>query len=410
MEALQVSILIIGDEILDGLIADANGPYISKFLSLFGSQVIEKVEVRDDKNLIKEALEFLLSFSQGVFVCGGLGPTEDDVTREAISEYLGVDPVFREDIWADIKEKLLRRGREPLSSHRKMAYVPRKAVVFLNPVGLAPAFVCEYEGKFIAVFPGVPRELKALFPKVCSFLFMRGGGKMIKVFKTVGLKESEVNERIREVLAGINVKWGTLIKDGEIWINVKAEKDALELVSKRLKSAFGLFIYGEDEDTLEALIGRLLKERGMSLSVAESCTGGLLANLITNVSGSSDYFKGGVVSYLEETKHKVLGVKWEDIKRYTVYSHEVARQMAEGVRRLMGSSVSISTTGVAGPTGGTEDNPVGTVYIGIATPEFVKSFRFNFNYDRLGNKMAFAKMALDILRRYLLADETVCGR
>lgn len=407
---MQIGVLVIGDEIVDGIIEDTNGPYISRFLSMFGLQVVEKIEVRDDEKLIKEALNFLATVCSGVFVCGGLGPTEDDRTREAVSAFLRKKLIFDEKTWENIKRKLAERGREPLPTHKRMAYIPEEAVVFQNPVGLAPAFLCEKGEKFVAALPGVPRELKALLPEVCKHLFMKKGDEMLKIFKTVGLKESQVNELAREALAGLNVKWGTVLKDAEVWINVKLNRKELELVSSRLKEVFGLYLYGEDEETLEALVGKLLKQEGLTLSVAESCTGGLLANLITNVSGSSDYFKGGVVSYLEEIKAKVLKVREEDIEKYTVYSHEVAKQMAEGVRELMESDIALSTTGIAGPTGGTPENPVGTVYIGISSREgFTRTFRFNFNYDRLGNKMAFAKAALDILRRYLVKDASVRG-
>ncbi len=406
---MQVGVLIIGDEILDGLIEDSNGPYISRFLSMFGSEVMEKIEVRDDEKLILESLNFLISFCEGVFLCGGLGPTEDDKTREAIASFTNRKLVFDEKVWNYIETKLKERGREPLPAHKKMAYVPEGAVIFENSVGLAPAFLCEKEGKFIIALPGVPQELKTFLPQICNYLFMKRGDKMLKIFKTFGLKESQVNELAKKALSGLDIKWGTILKDSEVWINVKLDKNDLDLVNSRLKETFGLYLYGEDDETLEGLIGKLLKKEGLTLSVAESCTGGLLSNLITNISGSSDYFKGGVVSYLEEIKNRVLQVKEEDIKKYTVYSHEVAKQMAEGVRKLMNSDISLSTTGIAGPTGGTPENPVGTVYVGISTNEFTRSFRFNFNYDRLGNKMAFAKAALDILRRYLIKDASVCS-
>lgn len=176
------------------------------------------------------------------------------------------------------------------------------------------------------------------------------------------------------------------------------------MIEKQVRKAFGNDLFGIDDETLEVVVGKLLRGKGLSLATAESCTGGLLANLITNVSGSSDYFRGGVVAYLEDVKASVLGVSWDSIKKFTVYSHEVAKEMAQGVRLLIKSDIGLSTTGIAGPTGGTPEKPVGLVYVGLATKEGVESFEFKFNFDRVGNKKAFAKAALDVLRRYLIEN------
>jgi nicotinamide-nucleotide amidase len=255
----------------------------------------------------------------------------------------------------------------------------------------------------VVALPGVPRELRELSSLVLQRLV--GEKKMaglVKIFKVFGLKESEVNALAKEILTAFSVKWGTVIKDGEVWVRVKADPSQMELIEKQVRKALGDNLFGVDDETLEVVVGRLLREKGLSLATAESCTGGLLANYITNVSGSSDYFRGGVVAYLEEIKASVLGVSWDSIRRFTVYSHEVAQEMAQGVRELMKSDIGLSTTGIAGPTGGTPEKPVGLVYVGLATKEGINSFEFRFNFDRIGNKRAFAKAALDVLRRHLI--------
>ncbi len=388
---------------MDGIIPNTNAEYIKRELQNWGIAVAETAEVRDDLEMIAHTLDFLFLFSNCVIVCGGLGPTEDDVTREAVAKALGVRLVFNEDLWSLIKSRIESRGRGIRKEHEKMAFVYEEGGYIENPVGLAPALWVRKGERLVLLLPGVPEELRQLLPLAVKSLFKaRGDGMEFRIFKTVGLRESDVNSAAREALSGLDVRWGTVIRDGEVWLNVKAGSGIMEMVEKRLREALGENLYGCDEETLEALVGKMLREKGLTLSTAESCTGGLLANLITNISGSSDYFKGGVVSYLEEVKVKLLGVSWESVKEHTVYSHEVAKEMALGVKRLTGSDVSLSTTGIAGPTGELPGKPVGIVYVGLAHDSEVESFEFRFNYDRKGNKMAFAKAALDVLRRYLL--------
>lgn len=396
---MRVSLLFVGDEVVDGLVENTNASFMKSFLASVGVKVEDVVEVRDDVSMISELLRFLSNYADGVFVCGGLGPTEDDRTREAVADFLGRKLVFVEEIWRDIRSKFEARGREPREEHKRMALIPEGARYVLSSRGLAPAFWVR-DKILLAAFPGVPWELKELFPKVVGELCVMGSD-FFKVYKTFGLKESEVNTLVKEALGTLGVRWGTVIRDAEVWVNVKGNAKLEGLVDSVLRRALGENLFGMDDEELSRVVGRLLEERGLTLAVAESCTGGLLAHLVTNVSGSSEYFRGGVVAYLEEIKEKLLGVDKKDIENYTVYSHEVAQQMAEGVRKLLGSQVGLSTTGIAGPTGALPGKPVGLVYVGVSIDGRVDSFEFRFSYDRLGNKMAFAKAALDVLRRRL---------
>ncbi|BAT71324.1 competence/damage-inducible protein CinA [Thermosulfidibacter takaii ABI70S6] len=402
---MKSALLFVGDEVVEGLIENTNALFLKDLLNNWGVEVDEVVEVRDDLKLIKEALNYLLAFYDLVFVCGGLGPTEDDLTRKALSEALRLPLQFEGSLWDRIRSVLYKRGVVVREEHKRMAYIPEGADYIENPVGLAPALVIRKDKKVVVALPGVPRELKEL-----SFLVLQklvGEKKMdqlVRVFKIFGLKESEVNSLVKEIFTTFFVKWGTVIKDGEVWLRVKADPSQIELIEKQVRKAFGNDLFGIDDETLEVVVGKLLRGKGLSLATAESCTGGLLANLITNVSGSSDYFRGGVVAYLEDVKASVLGVSWDSIKKFTVYSHEVAKEMAQGVRLLIKSDIGLSTTGIAGPTGGTPEKPVGLVYVGLATKEGVESFEFKFNFDRVGNKKAFAKAALDVLRRYLIEN------
>ena len=407
---MKAALLFVGDEVVDGLIENTNASFLVPFLASFGVDVDYVMEVRDELQMVRAALVFLKEFAQLVVVCGGLGPTEDGITRQAIAASLGRRLIFDEGLWTKIEGVLKRRGSVLREEHRRMAYVVEGGEYVDNPVGLAPALVVRERDRFVVALPGVPRELEELSKLVFPQLVGSGERAMeVMRFRLFGLKESEVNARAKEVLSGFAVRWGTVIRDGEVWLNVKVDPSQKDIVRAQVERVFGESLFGMNDDSLEVVVGRLLKEKGLSLAVAESCTGGLLANLITNVSGSSDYFKGGVVAYLEEVKAEVLGVSWEAIRKFTVYSHEVAKEMAEGVRRLLKSDVGLSTTGIAGPTGGTPEKPVGTVYVGFAFKDKVDSFEFRFNYDRIGNKIAFAKAALDVLRRYLEKDKGLCS-
>ena len=399
---MRFSLLFVGDEVVEGLVENTNLSVARAELALWGISVDEVMEVRDDDSMIAEALRFLLSYSQGVLVSGGLGPTEDDLTREAVAGALNRRLVFVKEIWEDIEAKLRARGVPVREGHRKMALIPDGARYVLNPVGLAPAFWIDVEGKVVVALPAVPWEFRVLLRQVLPLVSREGETMVRRVFKFFGVKESELNSVARELLSPYPVKWGTVVDCGEVWLNVKGEPKVLEQIDRILRRRFGELMFGTDDDTLGSVVGGLLREAGLTLSVAESCTGGLLASMVTDVSGSSDYFRGGVVAYLEEVKASVLGVSWDSIRSYTVYSHQVAKEMASGVRALMGSDIGLSTTGIAGPTGGTPDKPVGLVYVGFATDDSLQSFEYRYSYDRIGNKRAFAKSALDVLRRYLL--------
>ncbi len=400
--SMRVSLLFVGDELVDGLIENTNASWAKARLQLLGVGLCEMAEVRDDPSMIAALLDYMLDVSDVVVISGGLGPTEDDVTREAVSKALGRDLVFDEELWAGIEERLRQRGVAVKEGHRRMAMVVEGAKVVENPVGLAPGQILERGSKAVVLIPAPPAEFQAVFDLALERLGLKGDGVRLKVYKLFGLKESEVNARLKDLLKAFPLRWGTVIDAGEVWINLKCPVELEERVEGILKSAFGEDLFGVGDETLPVVVGRLLREKGLSLSVAESCTGGLLASMITDVSGSSDYFAGGVVSYLERVKEAVLGVDPEVIRKHTVYSHEVARQMAEGVRRLMNTDLALATTGIAGPTGGTPEKPVGLVYVGLAHPKGVESFEFFYGYDRVGNKRAFAKSALDVLRRFLL--------
>ncbi|MGB9668540.1 MAG: CinA family nicotinamide mononucleotide deamidase-related protein [Thermosulfidibacteraceae bacterium] len=404
---LKFAIVAIGSEILDGIVEERNSRRIAEFLSNYNCEYFEKVEVRDDIDQILAVFELLTNFVDVVITTGGLGPTEDDLTREAISKFLKIPLKFNEEIWVNIVAKIEKRGRTPRESHKRMAYLPEGAIILDNPLGLANGFVVKSKPVFVAL-PGVPREMEVMLEGIPSIIGLERSDRKTRLIKVIGLRESEVNEVVRDIVKPFAIKWGSVIKEPEVWIRLEGESKVIDVVRNVLKEALGENVYGEDEDTLESVIGNLLNTLGLTVATCESATGGLIANLITDVSGSSNYFKGSIVAYTEEVKVNVVGVPVEMIERHSVYSYEVARIMARRVREIFKADIGISSTGIAGPTGGSEENPVGRIYIGLSMGDRDESYSFDFHYDRIKNKLSFAKTALDLLRRRLIAKSFSC--
>ncbi len=402
---MKAGLLIIGDEILSGKTVDTNSAYLGQKLTEAGFIVKKKLTVGDDKNEIKKAFRELMKDEdiKIILTTGGLGPTKDDLTKGAITEYLGLKLIYRDEIYEKIKERFEKRGLKCPDINRSQAYIPEGAKILENELGTAPGLIIEKEGKIVIMMPGVPKEMKNMFEKEgLTYLIQKLKPKKkiySKILRTTGIPESEIQEKLRdfEGLAYLPKFTGVDIK-----VSAISEKELNEKVEK-IKEILGNYIYGEDEQKLEEVIGKLLKERGLKIGVAESCTGGLIKDRITDVPGSSNYFMGGVVAYSNEMKMKVLGVREESLMKWGAVSEQVAIEMAEGVKKVADADIGLSTTGIAGPTGATPTKPVGLVYIGIATPDYSKAYKYIFSGDRRMIKEKAAQEALNILRLYLLS-------
>ncbi len=402
---MKAGLLIIGDEILSGKTVDTNSAYLGQKLTEAGFIVKKKLTVGDDKNEIKKAFRELMKDEdiKIILTTGGLGPTKDEITKGAITEYLGLKLIYRDEIYEKIKERFEKRGLKCPDINRSQAYIPEGAKILENELGTAPGLIIEKEGKIVIMMPGVPKEMKNMFEKEgLTYLIQKLKPKKkiySKILRTTGIPESEIQEKLRdfEGLAYLPKFTGVDIK-----VSAISEKELNEKVEK-IKEILGNYIYGEDEQKLEEVIGKLLKERGLKIGVAESCTGGLIKDRITDVPGSSNYFMGGVVAYSNEMKMKVLGVREESLMKWGAVSEQVAIEMAEGVKKVADADIGLSTTGIAGPTGATPTKPVGLVYIGIATPDYSKAYKYIFSGDRRMIKEKAAQEALNILRLYLLS-------
>jgi nicotinamide-nucleotide amidase len=413
---MLAEILATGEEIRTGALVDTNSAHIARALEAAGVEVVRLGAVGDDLPRLKAVLVEIGARAEAAVVTGGLGPTVDDLSAQAAAEAAGLDLVQDPAALAAIEEFYRRRNRSLNPSVRKQALLPRGAEMLANSVGTAPGFSLRLGGCRFFFLPGVPAEMKRMLAEhvLPGIERMRGAGRehrLVRTFSCFGLSESLTGERVDALGHRFpGVKLGLRAKFPEVQVKLytsDAQEDAalarLDAASAWVRERLGQMLFSETGEPMEAVVGSLLRDRRASVAAAESCTGGLLASLLTDVPGSSDYFLMSLVAYANEAKLAVLSVTPETLAQQGAVHEETAREMAAGARRIAGSSYAVATTGIAGPGGGAPEKPVGTVCIGLATPEAVFGYRFHFNYGRRAmNKQAFAMQALDLLRRELL--------
>lgn len=414
---MLAEIISVGSELTLGQLADANAPYLAAQLSCLGIEVKRVTAIGDELETLSEVVEQALGRAQIVIVTGGLGPTPDDITREAIAKALGVPLIEHPEIAAKLCERIARHKGHIGMSTMKQALLPATAKPIPNPVGSAPGILAEVNGKLLIAMPGVPSEMKAMFETHVRDELERWLGErkpiiVTRVLRCFGLGESALTERISDVAVSCaSVSMGSLIMGGEVWIRITAkattQPEAIQLiedVERQVRERIGDYIFGVDDELLEGVVGKLLKERGWMIAIAESCTGGLVTDSLTNIPGSSSYVKGGIVAYTEEAKQKLLGISPDTLSLHGAVSEQCAIEMAQGVRRLLGAEIGASVTGIAGPTGGTPEKPVGTVFIAVADELGCICERYLFGGDRRSIKERACKALLNLVRKRLLGS------
>jgi len=411
---LKCEIMTIGTELLLGLINDSNAPYIARKLAEIGIISSKKSSAIDDVDVISEQIKTAVKQNDILIITGGLGSTHDDLTREALAKALSKELVFQPKIAASIEQKVKCLERPVSGLIQKQAYLPEGSEPIMPAIGTAPGIRFERNRKAIFALPGVFSEMKLMLEEeVIPFLKNRLPKKrkivLIRAIKTAGEGELLIEERIKEIIDKYsNPSISILPYPGEVHLQIVAEgyqnetKALVARVEGELGESLGNLVYGYDEDTLEKVAGDLLKKHELKISLVESCTGGMLSNRMTNTPGSSAYFWGGVVAYSNEIKRKLIGVSGQDLLKHGAVSAQVALAMAEGGRHLMQTDVSLSVTGIAGPTGETEGKPVGLVFIGLAWREGSFCERFQFFGTREEIKTKASQAALNLLRLFLL--------
>ena len=377
----SAEIITVGTELLLGHVVDTNTSLIARALADIGIDVYRQTSVGDNQERIASAVREALARADVVLCAGGLGPTVDDLTRAAVACAVGQPLELCQDALQKLKQYFASLGR-PLSDNNALqAYAPRGALLLDNPLGTAPGFISETGGRAVIVMPGVPRELAAMLrdqaiPWIVE-KFTAAERLITRVFKTIGVPESEVDKRIDDLFrAGVNPSIAVLAHDGQVDVKVTAKaatvQEARALIGElepELRARLGSCIYAVDGGGIEEVLGSKLRERGWSIATAESCTGGLIAAMLTSVAGSSDYFRGGAVTYSNTAKTELLGVSPATLQRHGAVSAQTAAQMAQGARARFSADIGLSVTGIAGPGGGTAEKPVGLVYVGFASSE-----------------------------------------
>lgn len=412
---MTATLLAIGDELLIGQVVNTNAAWLGQRLSDLGVPVRRELCVGDRDADIRAALDLALSDSDVVLVSGGLGPTHDDLTRDTVAAYFGVPLLHDPSVMAAIEERFARRGRTLPERNRVQAQVPEGFAVLPNAHGTAPGLMHTFERdgqpRWLVLMPGVPAELKHLFNTFVAPTIEAVPGREAIVHRTLltaGVGESHLAEQVGDLTGWLDDRTtlAFLPSAGTVRMRIsargsdRAETEArAERFAAFLRERAGNAFYGEGEQTLEAAVGERLNAAGATVAVAESCTGGLLLDRLTDVPGSSAYVVGGVVAYCNRVKIGLLGVPEEVLETHGAVSEPVARAMAAGVRERLGATFGVATTGVAGPGGGTDEKPVGTVWIALATPNGTVAQCFRFVDDRRRNKTLTATTALDWLRR-----------
>ncbi len=405
---MRASIIAIGSELVEGITPDTNSEYLRDRLEKIGYSIVRMSKVDDILESIKSEVEISLKDSDLVITTGGLGPTEDDLTREAVSKALRLPLRFDGELHGKIVEKLKEKLERVPMSIEKEAMVIEGARVLENDVGSAPGQLLDLDGKRILLLPGPPPEMRNVFEKAIEHL-ERGKGIFKKVLKFFGVRESILEDSLKGILYSNDKVKVALQADYVKGITIRLiaperlKDDVLKIVEKIKKTKFLEDLYGEDDETMEEIVFRLLESSNLTLSVAESCTGGMLSSTIVNVPGVSKIFKGGIIAYENSVKVHVLKVERRTLEEHGAVSYECVREMAEGVKDLLGSDVSIAVSGIAGPGGGSEEKPVGTVFIDTFGPWGHDVRKFNFGYgDRNTIRGRSVMTALDMLRRKLL--------
>jgi nicotinamide-nucleotide amidase len=412
---MKAEILAVGTELLLGDIVNTNAQYLANELAHMGFSVLHQSVVGDNPERLRSAVKQALSRSDMLITTGGLGPTDDDITRETVAEVLGIELELNEKGLRSIEEFFKKSGRKMTENNKKQVMLPRGCIVLDNDWGTAPGCIIEKDGKTVVMLPGPPREMKPLFEYRAKLYLAKYCDSVIESIniREFGISESKIQEMLGDLMQGTNPTLAPYVKTGEVLLRVTARaetsEEALKLcrpLADEVKKRLGDCVYGENVDSLEQVVVSKLLQKGLKVSFAESCTGGLLAKRLTDIPGSSQVFDCGVVSYANAIKHKLLGVSNETLEKYGAVSWQTAAQMAQGVRRLAGADIGTGITGIAGPGGGTEQKPVGLVYVSVCDGKTCYVKKLLLGHGSSEGERAFirwlsASNVLDMVRRVI---------
>jgi nicotinamide-nucleotide amidase len=414
----SAEIIAIGSELLTPDRTDSNSLWLTEQLNEIGVEVKLKTIVGDDEARLEETIRDALKRSDIVITTGGLGPTEDDITRQVSARAIGKELLYHADIEEHLRERFRGWGREMPEINKRQAYAIEGSEILPNPNGSACGMMVETHGKVLAIFPGPPREMQPMFTDhVLPKLLERAGGVIVRrrILRVSGMGESAIDEAIAPIYNTYkNVQTSILFSKSEVEVHLSAKSTdeakalaTLDELANKITEKLGIAVFATNGETMEQVIAKLLTDRSETVSTAESCTGGLIARRLTELPGSSKYFMEGAVTYSNEAKIRTLNVSQETLDKFGAVSQETAEEMARGMRERADTDYAISVTGVAGPDGGSEDKPVGTVWFGLASRSKVKTIKLLFPGDRYLIRWRSSQAALDLLRRHLVKSNDI---
>lgn len=409
---MKAELIFTGTEVLLGHIINTHTQYLGVKLSGMGIEILLNTTVGDIRELMISVFRQALERSDLIVITGGLGPTTDDLTAEVVAEVLGVPLIPDRESLNAIKDIFQSRGIDMPQSNVKQTYFPQGSIILPNRNGTAPGALIERNNKIIILLPGPPHELKPMFEdSVVPFLSGKTGGSEVfkyRIFKLTGISESAVQDLLKGLGGQGNPGIAFVAKPDEIQVRITARaaddrqaEELLEELSGKVRPLLDKYIFAHDEEILEEQVGKLLLKKRLTLGTAESCTGGMIASRLTDIPGSSDYFRGGIVSYSNEVKNKVLGVGQEILDTFGAVSRETAEAMALGARENTNADLGLAVTGVAGPGGGTPEKPRGLVYIALAAADRVICREHHFAGSRAAVRQGTVNSSLNLLRQYL---------
>lgn len=416
---MKAEIIATGTELLLGETLNTSAYYLTGKLSALGIEVDYHTTVGDNPERLEQVLRQAIGRSDLLITTGGLGPTADDLTKELVAKVLDLKMELDASSLEQIKKFFARRKAPMPSSNEKQAYFPKDSKILPNPIGTAPGAIIEKNGKTVIILPGPPFEMRPMFDNYACMELQRiiepqAERMNERVLKIFGMGESAIEEVLGELMSLPNPTMALLAKRAEMHIRLVARssettsgeaEELLDCAEAEIRRRLGDKVFGRDQETMIGIVGRNCKNKHLTIATAESCTGGLLGAALTQESGSSEFYLGGVVSYANSVKQGLLGVSEESLKTFGAVSEEVAKEMAEGIRTKVGSDLAISTTGIAGPDGASDEKPVGLVYIGLATPEGVYVKKFQFYGERESVRQLTVQAALNRVRQYMLNSE-----
>jgi len=411
---MQVSIITIGDELLIGQIVDTNSAWLSQEVNTLGLRVKEKMSVADEEAAIVEAFDRALGHCDIVLVTGGLGPTKDDITKNTLCKYFDTHLVLHADLLEQLEAYFKSRGREINEANKMQAMLPENCKVIPNQRGTAQGMWFEKNGKVLISMPGVPHEMKSMFEQPIKQMLKEAftpPGIFHRNIITIGMGESYIAEKIEDIEDALPdyIKLAYLPSLGKVRLRLsgygkdeKVLQSEIDPIAAKIVERISNIFIGYDDITLEEYLGKLLKEKGAKMGTAESCTGGSIATAITSIPGSSAYYEGSVVTYSYEVKEALLGVKHETLLKFGAVSEETVSEMAKGLLSCLPVEYGIAVSGIAGPGGGTEEKPVGTVWMAVSDKDRTVSKKYNFTKNRADNIQLSTVYALNLLRMFML--------